>query len=153
MTLHGATLPVRRGGKTTHWGAMPYFNLSNKVIPKGWWMRGQKCQVLQNLKISLINHPTQPRVTIPVLVLTITVGRGRVPLGAACLLARPWERTKSSPEWEEPYGTSLKRPLQLFVACKTPWALSSAGNFAARHDGIWEDLNYLHLMPVYQDQR
>lgn len=45
---------IRRGMKR-------YFNLPSKIIPKGWWMRGQKCQMLQKLNSSLINHSTQGR--------------------------------------------------------------------------------------------
>ena len=42
-------------------------------------MRGQKCQVLQKLNSSLINHSTQAMERIILLVLTITSKKGHIP--------------------------------------------------------------------------
>ena len=42
-------------------------------------MRGQKCQVLQKLNSSLINHSTQATESIIALVLTITRKKGHIP--------------------------------------------------------------------------
>ena len=72
-------IPMTRKTENIHRGKKQYFNLPSRVIPKGWWMRGQKCQVLQKLNSSLINHSTQATEGITVLVLTITRKKGHIP--------------------------------------------------------------------------
>ena len=74
-----AVIPMTRKTENIHRGKKQYFNLPSRVIPKGWWMRGQKCQVLQKLNSSLINHSTQAMERIILLVLTITSKKGHIP--------------------------------------------------------------------------
>lgn len=74
-----AVIPMTRKTENIHRGKKQYFNLPSRVIPKGWWMRGQKCQVLQKLNSSLINHSTQATESIIALVLTITRKKGHIP--------------------------------------------------------------------------
>ena len=74
-----AVIPMTRKIENIHRGMKQYFNLPGKVIPKGWWIRGQKCQVLQKLNSSLINHSTQATAKLIVLVLTITRKKEHIP--------------------------------------------------------------------------
>lgn len=50
-------------------------------------MRGQKCQVLQKLNISPINHSTWARARIIMLVLTIARKKGHIPATVTILLS------------------------------------------------------------------